>query len=417
MNCPHCRQDLSSTEFCNDCREAPRAGVRSIPTTQDTALQTFTREQLGRKLPMLKNLRRMLRMVLAFALLFPLVGPRVEAGPQRATTPIVIKEQGSFFVGGETIFTARGNGGTPTDASNPGHATINQMYVNFQIPAEEKHKLPIVMMHGGGHEGKVYETTPDGREGWRTYFLRHGFAVYNVNAVNRGSSSYDITDIVLAKQGEKPITAIPLIDRYSHELAWRQFRIGPSLGVPFPTSQFPVEAFAQYTAQLVPSFRDAIETGRNVAALVALFDRIGPVILLTWSQSGHFGFLAAVKRPDLVKAIVSLEPSGISRPGGVSAFLTHADLKVLATIPILIQVGDFDPDRIVSTHNFARSLGPNAGVLVLPDEGIFGNGHVVMVERNNLQVADLIIGRLETMLNKPPDHHDQTDENDRRSSP
>jgi len=253
------------------------------------------------------------------------------------------------------------------------------------------------MMHGGGHAGTVYETTPAAREGWGSYFLRKGFAVYIVDAVNRGRSGYDITDINLARQGLKPIADIPKINRYSHERAWTQFRIGPSLGVPFPSSQFPVEAFDQYAAQLIPAWRDPIETDRNVSALIALFDRIGPGILLTWSQSGLFGWMTAVQRPNLVKAIVALEPSMIS-PAGVATGLKPADLQALGTIPILLQVGDFDSRRITSLKKFAGSIGRNASVLALPEEGIFGNGHVVMIEKNNLQVADLIIERVEKML-------------------
>src|SRR5919108_1098264 len=106
----------------------------------------------------------------------------------QTTTPLVIARQGSFFVGGETIFTRFGNDGQPDSRFNPGHATINQMYVQFQIPAHRRYKYPIVLFHGGGHSGKVFETTPDGREGWNTIFLRQGFAVYVVDAANRGRS-------------------------------------------------------------------------------------------------------------------------------------------------------------------------------------------------------------------------------------
>jgi len=323
-------------------------------------------------------------------LILTLVMP-VEAGSGKGNAPLVIKEQGSFFVGGETIFNETGNDTNAVSSRNPGHVTINQMYVEYQIPVKKRFPYPIIMVHGGGHEGKVFETTPDGREGWQTYFLRQGFAVYLVDDVNRGASGFDMTDIALVAQGVEPPTAIPSMDKYTHELAWTQFRIGPEPGVPFPTSQFPVEAFEQYTAQLVPAFRRSIETDLNVAALVDLLDRIGPAIFLTWSQSGHFGFLATVQRPNLVKAIVSLEPSGISRPGGVSNILTPADLAVLSNIPILIEAGDFDPNRVTSHGNFAASIGPMASVLNLTDLGIFGNGHVVMLERNNIEVADLII--------------------------
>lgn len=319
--------------------------------------------------------------------------------------PLVLKEQGSFFVGGQAIFTLTGNDTNPIGARNPGTATINQTYVEYQIPLAQKSRYPLILLPGGGHFGKVYETTPDGREGWATYFLRRGFPVYNADGVNRGASSYDITDIVLARQGAAPLTATPNMNRYTYELAWTQFRIGPSPGVPFPTSQFPVEAFAEYTNQLVPTFSDPIEDDKNVAALIALLDRIGPAIVLTWSESGRFGFGAAVQRPQLVKALVALEPTAVSA-AGVMTGVSAADLETISHVPILLQAGDFDDSRIFSLRNFANNIGGNASLLILPEQAIFGNGHVVMVEKNNLQVADLIIAYLRRELRLKRDDDD-----------
>jgi pimeloyl-ACP methyl ester carboxylesterase len=48
----------------------------------------------------------------------------------------------------------------------------------------------------------------------------------------------------------------------------------------------------------------------NRDALVALFDKIGPGILLVHSQAGAFAWPVADARPDLVKAIVGVEPNG-----------------------------------------------------------------------------------------------------------
>src|SRR5258708_27907390 len=45
-------------------------------------------------------------------------------------------------------------------------------------------------------------------------------------------------------------------------------------------------------------------------AILALLEKIGPAILLTHSQSGAFGWPVADARPDLVKAIVAVEPNG-----------------------------------------------------------------------------------------------------------
>ncbi len=320
---------------------------------------------------------------------------------QKSAGPIVIKAQGSFFAGGTTVFAPVNDGIPPTDpaAFPPGQIRMNQMYVQFQIPQNQKFKYPVAMWHGGGHTGKIFETTPDGREGWATYFLRQGFAVYNIDGVNRGRSSYDITDINLVRLGLAPLLSIPRINKYSQERAWTAFRIGPALGTPFPGSRFPVEAFEQYSNQLVPAYRDPIENARNIAAAVALLDQIGPAIMMPWSQSGTFTWNAAIQRPQLVKAVVSVEA------GQTVASFPPGGLQVLADakIPMLLVIGDRDPTRVANAKILASmytSLGGDATVLALPEVGILGNSHVMMAETNNLDIADLIIDWLDKLERK-----------------
>ena len=69
--------------------------------------------------------------------------------------------------------------------------------------------------------------------------------------------------------------------------------------------------FDQFYASQFPSIVDFTkqqEINRN--ALVALLDKIGPAVLLTHSQSGAMGWPVADSRPNLVKAIIAVEPSG-----------------------------------------------------------------------------------------------------------
>jgi pimeloyl-ACP methyl ester carboxylesterase len=311
-----------------------------------------------------------------------LAGPPQHA---KGKAPLLLEAQGSFFVNGEPFFTEQGNSNVPGDTRNPGTATIKQTYVEFQIP-QKKHskiKYPVIMMPGGGHSQKIYESTPDGRDGWATYYVRNGLSVYLSDGVNRGSSSWDLTEVVLVDQGLLPFDAIPAMNRYTHETAWLQLRIGPTLYDPYPGGQFPVEAFQQYTNQLVPAFRQtAVQNPLNIAALVAVIDEVGPCILHMWSQSGPFGIQAALQRPDLVKGLVMIEPAG------PLAGVTPEQIAALSHIPILVVDGDNGRTRT----NTAALLGDNATSLWLPeDAGITGNSHVMMIEKNNLQIADLIL--------------------------
>ena len=52
------------------------------------------------------------------------------------------------------------------------------------------------------------------------------------------------------------------------------------------------------------------DMNRNAGA--ALLDKIGPAILLTHSQSGPFGWGIADLRPQLIKGVLAVEPSGPS---------------------------------------------------------------------------------------------------------
>ncbi len=69
--------------------------------------------------------------------------------------------------------------------------------------------------------------------------------------------------------------------------------------------------FDQFYASQEPSIENfALQQTLNRDAILALLEKIGPAILLTHSQSGAFGWPVADQRPDLVKAIVAVEPNG-----------------------------------------------------------------------------------------------------------
>jgi len=92
--------------------------------------------------------------------------------------PLVLK-QGYFYVAG-----AYDNPAAPTSMSG-------QMYVEYQIPAELRAgAYPIIMVHGGGHTGAGFQSTPDGRPGWADYFVGHGWPVYVVDQPGRAKSPY-----------------------------------------------------------------------------------------------------------------------------------------------------------------------------------------------------------------------------------
>src|SRR3954465_5608844 len=106
------------------------------------------------------------------------------AGCTTGTAPLTLEREGSFFVNGEAVRTQYPGASLVTGPSEPGQITVKQMYVQYRIPYRASH-LPIVMVHGSNHTGATYETTPDGREGWATWFARKGAPVYVVDHSGR----------------------------------------------------------------------------------------------------------------------------------------------------------------------------------------------------------------------------------------
>jgi pimeloyl-ACP methyl ester carboxylesterase len=330
------------------------------------------------------------------------IAPLIAQLAAHAEEPVLrIAKQGSMEAGGRMINCATNDGGDPKSTRWPaGHVMVDNVYATYQYPAEMRHPHPILFNSGGGHTARVYDTTPDGREGWLTLFVREGFAVYGVDRPNTGRSGTDICKINAVKLGLAPTTQLPAINRYAAESSWVTFRWGPKYGEPYPNTQFPIDAADKYFPQTVSTYRDSQETLKSVAAFTALIDKVPePVILQTWSSSGLLGYLTAAERPDRVKAILAIETS-------VTAFdaIPPAGRQKLAAIPILIVIGDHAQDRVDAARKFQKemaALGGRVTVDVLPDAGIYGNGHTMMLEKNNKQIMHRMIAWLEGTVYRP----------------
>src|ERR1700704_6610867 len=138
--------------------------------------------------------------------------------------PLVLESQGSFFVGGETKSLAapagaRGGFGT-------GDITINQMYVQYQIPPNGDRHVPVVMVHGCCLSSKTWETTPDGRMGWNEYFVRKDRSVYLADQVSRARSGFDPTAFADVRSGKATVDKMPTILDATHQVGWMVFRFG-----------------------------------------------------------------------------------------------------------------------------------------------------------------------------------------------
>ncbi len=314
--------------------------------------------------------------------------------PALGAEPIALRDMGSFHIGGRVVEISgrpvqeivRVPGGPPSRLDPNGRFQVEQMYVQYFLPQNRKGKYPLLLWHGGGLTGASFETTPDGREGWLNMFIRKGWDVYISDAVERGRSGFASLDIW---KGEPVfLNATDPFERFRIGAGQGSYDPDPAKRRVLPGNQFPVEAYDQFMKQVVPrwlSTDDAI-----VAAYTELVDKICPCVILFHSQGGAFGFKVAQARPDKVKAIVAVESAGAGQVDRAGA---------LKDTPVLMLFGDnINKDaRWTAYHKTdldyaaaVRAGGGSVDVIELPDQGIKGNSHMLIMDRNNAQIADLI---------------------------
>jgi pimeloyl-ACP methyl ester carboxylesterase len=318
---------------------------------------------------------------------------------QTPDTPLVLKAQGSFFVGGEKVEQTQGELG---NLGPGGHITVNQMYVRYMVPQGGDGNVPVVMVHGATLTGKSRETTPDGRMGWDEYFVRKGHPVYVPDQVGRGRSGFNQAMFNNVRAGSAAPANQPVWLRFSDEGVWPNFRFGSKPGQPYSDSQFPVTAVDELAKQGVPdvSFGGVPTPNPTLKALSDLAGQLNGAVLMGHSQSGSFPLESALLNPAAAKGLVLVEP------GSCPPRYTDDQIATLAKVPILVVFGDHrdTPTSLPTLPTWQarfemcqaligriKSAGGQAEMLAPPERGIRGNSHMIMQDKNNLQIADLIL--------------------------
>lgn len=210
------------------------------------------------------------------------------------------------------------------------------------------------------------------------------------------------------------------------------------------------DAYFASTVQFLENL--GIEQSGLKAAGSALLDRIGPAILITHSQGAPSGWLLADARPKLVKAIIAIEPNGppfagrglkgsTRKPYGITDIPITYDpppeagedtplreqriaaspprsdkaesepwtlqkeparrlVNLLDTIVVVVTAeASFHAAYDGCTVKFLRQAGvKNVEWLKLDEHGIRGNGHMMFMELNNLEIADLLERRIARVI-------------------
>ena len=190
-----------------------------------------------------------------------------------------LRDEGSFFVGGRNVTVKTPYYGT-TGLSGPGEITIDQMYVNYRIPAKVT-GLPVIMVHGSNHTGVTFETTPDGREGWATYFVRHGHPVYVIDHVGRGRSGFNPTPLneAISMNTQAIIGVLVVVNILVLALTRMKKKGGAEKGVSVDDAQKAIsrgreEKFALFVAQFSKSLNFTFSEIKKTFSMVLKSPRI-----------------------------------------------------------------------------------------------------------------------------------------------
>lgn len=369
----------------------------------------------------------------AASVLGTLVASPAEAAVQAAAkaassmAPLDLAEWSYFWLGVKRAKLAKGT-----------LANGEQMYVEYFVPATVRHPFAIVMVHGGGGQGLDWMTTPDGRPGWAHLLVMQGYRVYLVDRPGHGRSPYhpDVLPPFGARAG-------------TYETTSRQFTAPEKAAMPYgPEAQLHTQ-WPGATGVAGDPTLDQVAAGQGGAFLdVAsshavwaerageLLDRIGPAVVMTHSAGGPFAWIAANARPNLVVGLLPVEPAGppfgnlrygvaasalafdppISDPSELKTvevrptgsnrnpYLIQAEparrLKNLQGIPIGLTTAPasyhFPYDH--GTVAFLKQAGCNVTHIELETIGITGNGHFMMMERNNREVLQPILDFLDKSI-------------------
>jgi pimeloyl-ACP methyl ester carboxylesterase len=307
-----------------------------------------------------------------------------------------------------------------------GHTNRGQMYVEWEAPETVTQPCPIILVHGGGGQGTDYLGTPDGRPGWAPQLVQEGWAVYVVDRPGHGRAPLH------------PDVLGPMGPPFSYEFANGLFGGGTQGPMAYPPgieshTQWPGSGemgdpvMDQLLAGTGPMLVDmkmahAIEQDR----LAKLLDIVGPSVLVSHSAGGPAGWLAAEARPDLIRALVQIEvlgPPFLNNPDmGVSLDWGPTDVPLAYDPPVSdpAELKDGTPRKLVNlskfpialmtsessvftqidphTYEYMKACGCDIDYLELPKLGVRGNGHGMMLEKNNREALQPILDWLASRL-------------------
>lgn len=185
-----------------------------------------------------------------------------------------------------------------------------------------------------------------------------------------------------------PFFRAPLV----RETVWPLWGMGPEFGTPYPDGKHPVEAIDNLHA----SFYIARASG-GAAHLRSLLDEIGPAVVLAHSAGGSAMFSAARALHPNLRGTIAVETTNC--PTDVAALETIYIEGDRAFLSLWGDNLDRGAPSMLARYASCRQAGDivsaaggRAQTIHLPvDRGIAGNTHLMMQDRNNVEIGEMIL--------------------------
>ncbi|KAJ4253927.1 hypothetical protein NW762_010325 [Fusarium torreyae] len=331
-----------------------------------------------------------------------------------------------FYIGGRTA------------KSNSGTITVDQLYVEKLTPSRSwNQRHPLVFFHGGGISGSTWLNTPDGREGWASYFTDKGYILYLVDNIAIGRSS------------ENAITSFPMAAGSPTETVSKFFTAPENFNT-YPQGKLHTQwpgtgvdgdpIYDQFKKSLIPLTTNfaAQETALRTAGCELLSLLGEKAFLISHSLGSKNTLLLSNDCPQYIAGSINLEaatspfwsyaeglggytanpwgltstnvtydppvsdPSELESESVGDETLAHRNcylqteparkLPNINKVPYLLLTGEASV-HVTYDHcviEFLKQAGGKPEWIKLADIGIKGNGHFLHVEKNNLEIASLV---------------------------
>ncbi|MPY70132.1 MAG: alpha/beta fold hydrolase [Alphaproteobacteria bacterium] len=285
--------------------------------------------------------------------------------------------------------------------------TSPAVYFDVLEPDRPTGRPPVVMVHGGGHTGTCYLATPDGRPGWAAYFARRGHRVFVPDWPGMGRSGFMAGQ---ALTGEVVCRALGgLIESVGEPVVLMTHSMSGVYGW---------KLVETHGAHILAVVGVAPSAPGDVQPQAEVISRDGDeVVVRRAGGARRISFTALTPpEPDFIRAKF-LGPDSTRFPMAALDFYARglgytpprlmferqnvdgAQLRVADPAPfrgkrILVITGACDVDHTREVDgavvDWLGKIGAAVEFRFLADEGIDGNGHMLMLEQNSDEIAGII---------------------------